>query len=431
MAVIDEAGDASALSIADVAFLSQDDSFFAQLSVEEILETEERLQFHDESPERVATKRRELTSALGLSKVLKRKVGDRRAGAKNSHSGLSGGERRRLSVAVEMLGDVKVILADEPTTGLDASQAHKVVRKISEIAKQRGVPCCMTLHAPRGSVYDLLDDVFLLGPGGKPIYLGPASKACAYFAKRGFKCPSNTNIAEFLIDLVSVDTEDEEQAQRDLDRIDSLAFAFRKSDDAKEYSPDTKLVRASPRPRLPVLRRIGVLIRRSFKQNARDLYVNVLRLGACGILASVFSSIFGKSLQGPPSAKGVADRTALLSYSVINMAMMALMKTLDLFGKEKPVVTRERMRSHYTGTEYLIAKLIAEVPMDCSFAVFFSVLLKRFVPLNITMKRLAATLAMTTIVTDLLGFAVGSIMPDAGESVRECDRRECLCCCWF
>ena len=189
----------------------------------------------------VASKRHELISALGLSKVLRRKVGDRRAGAKNSHAGLSGGERRRLSVAVEMLGDVKVILADEPTTGLDAAQAHKVVKKvslgvaslgstpshlpftfssqISEIAKQQRIPCCMTLHAPRGSVYDLLDDVFLLGPGGKPIYLGQASKACAYFAKRGFKCPSNTNIAEFLIDLVSVDTEDEEQAQRDLDRI--------------------------------------------------------------------------------------------------------------------------------------------------------------------------------------------------------------------
>ena len=65
-----------------------------------------------------------------------------------------------------------------------------------------------------------------------------------------------------------------------------------------------------------------MLIRRSFKQNVRDSYVNVLRLGACGILASVFSSLFGQSLQGPPSAKGVADRTALLSYSVINMAMM-------------------------------------------------------------------------------------------------------------
>ena len=243
---------------------------------------------------------------------------------------------------MEMLGDVKVILADEPTTGLDAAQAHKVVKKISEIAKQRRIPCCMTLHAPRGSVYELLDDVFLLGPGGKPIYLGPASKACAYFAKQGFKCPSNTNIAEFLIDLISIDTEDEVQAQKDLDRIDALALAFRKRDDSDAPPLNTKLVPPSPTPRLPVLRRIGVLIRRSFKQNVRDLHVNALRLGACGILATVFSSIFGESLQGPPSAKGVADRTALLSYSVINMAMMALMKTLDLFGREKPVVNRER-----------------------------------------------------------------------------------------
>ena len=83
------------------------------------------------------------------------------------------------------------------------------------------------------------------------------------------------------------------------------------------------------------MKRVAVLIKRSFRQNFRDTAVNGLRLGACGILSFIFSAIFGENLKGEPTAKSVADRTALLSYAVINMAMMSLMKTLDLFGKEK------------------------------------------------------------------------------------------------
>ena len=177
--------------------------------------------------------------------------------------------------------------------------------------------------------------------------------------------------------------------------------------------PPTKTIR-TPWPRLPVHRRIGVLIKRSFKQNVRDSTVNGLRLGACCLLSFIFSNIFGENMAGRPNAKSVADRTALLSYAVINMSMMALMKTLDLFGREKPVVTRERMKNHYGGTEYLVAKMIAEVPMDCSFSVVFAYLLKKCTNLNISLGRLTSTLAVTTMVTDLLGFAVGSI----GENAR-------------
>ena len=72
------------------------------------------------------------------------------------------------------------------------------------------------------------------------------------------------------------------------------------------------------------------------------------------------------------------------------------------------------MKNHYGGTEYLVAKMIAEVPMDCSFSVAFAYLLKKFTNLNISLGRLTSTLAVTTVVTDLLGFAVGSI----GENAR-------------
>jgi len=424
----DEQNNARELQLSDVAFLAQDDSFFSMLTVEETLETEEALQSKRNKEFKAAALRNrvDVINALGLSKLLNRRVGDRRVGGTTNQNGLSGGERRRLSVAVEMIGDVKVILADEPTTGLDASQAQKVVKKIATIAKTKGITAILALHAPRGSVYELLDDIFLLAPNGIPIYIGPASAACSYFSKLGHKCPPNSNIAEFLIDLVSVDTEDIDQAAADNARIQELAVAFRKDqkklrmeEKGTEGEGQTTIKRYRTRRRLPFFKRVAVLVRRSFRQNFRDTTVNSLRLGACGLLSFIFSAIFGENLKGEPTARSVADRTALLSYAVINMAMMSLMKTLDLFGREKPVVMRERMRGHYGGTEYLVAKVIAEVPLDASFSIFFATMLKRSTNLNVPVSRLAATLGMTTICTDLLGFAVGSIC-SSGDAALAC-----------
>lgn len=123
-----------------------------------------------------------------------------------------------MSVAIETIGSKSVILADEPTTGLDSSQAGKVVKLIKDLAKARGVAAVMTLHAPRHSVYKMLDHVMLLGPRGVTVYTGPTAQVEAYFAKLGYKCEER-NVAEFLIDLVSVDTEDEEQRVKDVERI--------------------------------------------------------------------------------------------------------------------------------------------------------------------------------------------------------------------
>ena len=86
--------------------------------------------------------------SLGLSHVQHYRVGDRRTG-----SGLNGGERRRLAVAVELVTRPKVFLADEPTTGLDSCQAEKVVSLIKKLVKERQIPCLCILHQPRASIW--------------------------------------------------------------------------------------------------------------------------------------------------------------------------------------------------------------------------------------------------------------------------------------
>ena len=388
-----------------VALLTQDDAQFGMLTVREVLTASAALQCADEGAAARAARVERLLKSLGLWAVRDSRVGDR------SHRGISGGERRRLSVGEQLLGEPKALLADEPTTGLDAHQAERVVRLIRALSREREIPAVATLHQPRSTIWRHLDDALLLAPGGRVIYHGPADAALHYFARLGHKCPPQTNPAEFLIDLVSICEDDEAERAADLARVAALADAHAAAAAALPPlpPPPPPLSAPSPRRRLAPLRRCALCLRRAWRQNIRDGWVNGVRLAVSGGLALVFGEVFGRL--STPSAASVAERIALLSYASINMAMLALMKTIDMLGRERPVVGRERARNLYGAAEYLVAKLIAEVPLDAAFAAGFGCALKARLGLAMPTATLVATLSLTAAASAALGLALGALVP--------------------
>jgi len=196
------------MRLGHVAFLQQEDAFFSMLTPYESLMLAARLEYEKKGygydRNDIRQKVEGLLRSLGLWHVRHRRIGDRSSGggdgsADGNHKQggcLSGGERRRLSVAIELVGtDPKLFLADEPTTGLDSSQAEKVVSLIARVAKEKKVPVLCTLHQPRASIWKKLDSFILLAPGGRIAYAGPRMNAKDYFAKLGYKIPLDTNPA--------------------------------------------------------------------------------------------------------------------------------------------------------------------------------------------------------------------------------------------
>lgn len=424
----------------EVAYLEQQEAFFGLLTVRETLLLAATLERTGSKAAGVAHEVDALLQRLGLTDVQHSRVGDA------SHRGISGGERRRLAVGCALLAEPALLVADEPTTGLDAHQAQRVVTLLRDTADSCGLPAVATLHQPRSSIWATLDDVLLLAPRGRVVYHGRRDAALAYFESTGHPCPPNTNPAEHLIDLVSVDHQSDAARALDNVRIDELAarwrthaatvgcyysgplpspppapsgwrrlFAPAVPDATPEHPTDTAGgVGDTPAPtvrprrkRLGPLRRLGLLLRRSWRQNVRDAWANGLRLGVSGGLALVFGEIFGQ--MGAPTAASISERIALLSYASINMAMMALMKTLDLLGRERPVVRHEAARGHYGPGEYVLAKLIAELPLDATFAAGFGALLHWRVGLRLPPKVLIGTLAMSAASCAGLGLAVGAL----------------------
>ncbi len=268
----------------------------------------------------------------------------------------------------------------------------------------------------------MLDSVILLAPGGRVCYFGPTRSAVSYFTNLGYLCPVETNPAEFLLDLVSIDSEDPLAAGEDEARIMKLAAVYAESHDVHTIQVPVNTVNidhtvsveeAQKGIRLRHLQRFGRLLLRSWRQNIRNYRVNVLRLIISAGNAYLFTNIFKSIKKGLFTAKSVADRTALLTFGIINMTMIALMKTIDLFAKEKPVVRREQQRNQYTSLEYLLSKAVAEMPLDTIFAAIFTTVLKATSGVRIGWTELTATFALMTVSGASLGFAIGSLSPTA------------------
>ena len=126
---------------------------------------------------------------LHLTKQQHQRVGDPLA------RGISGGERRRLAIGVELVGDPRVLLVDEGTSGLDASHALRVMRSLKRLA-HGGTTVVVTVHQPRANIFRLFDRLLLLHKG-RPVYCGAATEAIQYFGRLGCACPQYENPVSF------------------------------------------------------------------------------------------------------------------------------------------------------------------------------------------------------------------------------------------
>jgi ABC-type multidrug transport system ATPase subunit len=178
-----------------VAFVPQDDIMPIELSVESNVKFSASYRLDRGSNVNEATAR--VLSALELSGVRHQQVGDA------ERRGISGGERKRVNIGMELVANPSVLLLDEPTSGLDASAAIKVMRLLKRVARH-GTAVVAVVHQPRREIFDLFDDVLLLAKGGHVAYMGPRKGCLPFFAAHFASLPmENQNPADFLLDMVT------------------------------------------------------------------------------------------------------------------------------------------------------------------------------------------------------------------------------------
>ncbi|XP_051200816.1 ABC transporter G family member 28 [Lolium perenne] len=179
-----------------IGFVPQDDIVHGNLTVQENLWFNARCRLPAEmsQAEKVLVVER-VIEALGLQPVRDSLVGT------VEQRGISGGQRKRVNVGLEMVMEPSVLILDEPTSGLDSASSLLLLRALRREALE-GVNISMVVHQPSYTLYNMFDDLILLAKGGMTVYHGPVKKVEEYFQGLGIVVPDRVNPPDYYIDIL-------------------------------------------------------------------------------------------------------------------------------------------------------------------------------------------------------------------------------------
>ena len=180
-----------------VGFVDQADTMLPTLTVHETILTSALLRL-PRAMSRAAKEHRvwEVEKQLGIYHIRDSLIGSEEGKGR----GISGGEKRRVGIACELVTSPSILFLDEPTSGLDAFNAFNVIECLVTLAKTYKRTVIFTIHQPRSNIVALFDRLILLAQG-KTVYSGPFSQCQEYFDNIGYSCPPGFNIADYLVDL--------------------------------------------------------------------------------------------------------------------------------------------------------------------------------------------------------------------------------------
>ncbi|EQC24672.1 hypothetical protein SDRG_17435, partial [Saprolegnia diclina VS20] len=354
----------SKASAKHASYVMQDDVFYETLTVEEHLLYQAELRMGKLfNPSQRQARVDFVIQELGLGKCRNAPIGG------DKIRGISGGERKRLSFATEILTNPSLLFADEPTSGLDSVMAESVVLQLRQLARE-GRTVIATIHQPSSELFPLFDKLYLLTEG-ETVYNGPASEAVAYFAAQGHACPNYMNPTDFFMrQIIQADGTDTSKA-----RVQALVKAWAthlttapaSSESSNEEFDDDN---GYTQTHMGLMGQLRVLTKRNVTRLVRDKIAFGARLGQ-----SIFTSIFAGLIfwQIKMSQSGVQSFTGALFFIAINQMFGAATPEFIAVPMELPIMRREYDSGLYHAWVWYLAKNVSELFFQLVFPLIFLV----------------------------------------------------------
>ncbi|RHZ44130.1 hypothetical protein Glove_757g5 [Diversispora epigaea] len=359
-----------------VAYCTQSDIFFPQLTVRETLSFTARLRLPREMSRGEKLKQAESTiQLLNLSKCADTKIGDNRV------RGVSGGEKKRVSIACELLTDPSVILLDEPTSGLDSSLALELGNILKGFAKKQHKTIVMVIHQPSSQVFELFDNLLLMADG-HVVYFGKRADLVDYLTTQGYKCHPNFNPADYILELLNDPTSKQKLIQAYMRQLESditgEKTVHKDSNPIRDISSiipsdeNDDIIHSGPlkvkhRWEATFLQQLVILTERSFKQRSKVILSKL-------DLMQTFSLAFFCCLvwfQLPYNENAISDRYGSIFFTCVFWSFHPMMSTITSFPLDMEVLKKERQSRSYRLLSYFLSKQSAELLLGILHPIFY------------------------------------------------------------
>ncbi|XP_011686839.1 PREDICTED: ATP-binding cassette sub-family G member 4-like isoform X2 [Wasmannia auropunctata] len=283
---------------------------------------------------------------------------------------LSGGERRRLSIGVEMIAKPSVFFLDEPTSGLDSAASNQLVNLLHNMAQTNCTVVC-AIHQPSSQMISLFDDIMVLDRG-RCMYCGPKSEILNTYSIAGFTCPSFYNIAEFVLEVIT------EQRDGDLENLYKICCneyeKFKSlnehnkneldssTDFTQKYETDNRATSINNIiQKKSTWEQQKVLFLRALICIKRDNTLTKLRFATHIVVGLVFGLLFYNF--GDKAERVTSNISCLF---IILMALYFLNCTLTVLTipTEAAVFLQEHLNDWYSLRSYYSVKVLTDIPMQ-------------------------------------------------------------------
>ena len=331
------------------AYVTQDDRLWGALTVRENLEMSASMYMSDADGDRAA--RVDLVlKQMGLESCQNTKAGNVLI------KGCSGGQRKRLSVAMELMGAPAILFLDEPTSGLDSAAACKIMELLNRLANTNRMLLVCSIHQPASRIYYSFDTLMLLSMG-RVAFSGSSEGAIQHFAGLGHTPQTVMNPADFLLDLTNPDFADREEVLKLVsnwsnDKTD--AAIAQETAGADTLAKDTGAVTS-----VSFLAQVCSIMSRTFTVFARDPATYLGRFALFLQMSIIFGILYFNNAGGQAS---VMDKAYAVCWGMAIPSYMAIC-ALPAFSFESMCYKKETKNGMYTAGAYTLATSLCQAPL--------------------------------------------------------------------
>ncbi|KAL9058237.1 MAG: hypothetical protein Q9162_001836 [Coniocarpon cinnabarinum] len=355
-----------------IGYVPQDDIVLPELSVRENMLHSARIRLPKNWSRRdINTHVNAVIDCLELSDVSESLVGT------VAKPIISGGQRKRVSIGMELAATPMAIFLDEPTSGLDATAANSIMRTLKALSKL-GITVIVIIHQPRSEIFEMIDNLILLG-NGQMIYEGPEEDVKAYFEHFGFRIPAHANQGDVVTDIITGNGRDYKPHGET--SKEALIGYWQKSRDGRNSlhkhsstPPEAASLRVSIKKRgAPYWTQTYYCLTRALLQQYRQRSSFWFEMGVAAIggfliglanngkKGAFYTSVYPPPYQMLSSAGDYRSAPEMALLVCIAVGLIASSPAVKLFAEEKLIYRRESESGH-SRLAYYVAKVISTIP---------------------------------------------------------------------